>query len=234
MLLRKHFENSPAVARVAPFAVFLLLTFCQGKFFAGSEYWFYLAKTLVGAWLIWEMRPHVAEMRWAISGEAVVVGLAVFVMWVGIDPYYPKLGELTAKVGLGKIFGAEQSLWNPHLEFGRNSIAAWVFVTVRVLGMGLVVPPLEEVFYRSFLYRYIARPDFQSVPVAQFSLGPLLFTSMIFGFEHSQWLAGILGGFAYQALVIQKRRLGDAIAAHAITNLLLGVWVVRKEAWQFL
>jgi len=63
MLLRQQFANSPTVARVAPFAVFLLLTFCQGKFFAGSEYWFYLAKTLVGAWLIWEMRSFVAEMR---------------------------------------------------------------------------------------------------------------------------------------------------------------------------
>jgi len=234
MLLRKQFENSPTVARVAPFAVFLLLTFCQGKFFAGSEYWFYLAKTLVGAWLIWEMRPSVAEMRWTISVEAIAVGVAVFVMWVGIDPYYPKLGELTAKVGLSKAAGAEHSIWNPHLEFGRDSIAAWLFMAVRVLGMGLVVPPLEEVFYRSFLYRYIARPDFQSVPLARFFLGPFLFTSTIFGFEHSQWLAGVLCGFAYQALVIQKRRLGDAIVAHAITNLLLGVWVVRKEAWQFL
>jgi len=234
VLLRKHFESSPAICRVAPFAIFLLLTFCQGKFFAGSEYWFYLAKTVVGAWLILEMRPFVEEMRWTISVEAIAVGVGVFVMWVGIDPYYPKLGELTAMLGLGKTGGAEPFVWNPHLEFGRNSIAAWSFMTVRILGMGLVVPPLEEVFYRSFLYRYIARPDFQSVPVARFSLGPFLFTSTIFGFEHSQWMAGMLCGFAYQGLVIQKRRLGDAIVAHAVTNLLLGVWVVRKEAWQFL
>jgi CAAX prenyl protease-like protein len=168
MFLRKQFENSPAVARVAPFAVFLLLTFCQGKFFAGSEYWFYLAKTLVGACLIWAMRPFVAEMRWTISVEAIAVGVGVFVMWVVIDPYYPKLGELTAKAGLGKAAGAELPVWNPHLEFGRDSIPAWLFMAVRVLGMGLVVPPLEEVFYRSFLYRYIARPDFQSVPLARF------------------------------------------------------------------
>ena len=51
-----------------------------------SHYWFYLsARPLVGAWLIWEMRPFVAEMRWAISWEAVVVGVAVFVIWVGLD-----------------------------------------------------------------------------------------------------------------------------------------------------
>ena len=58
-------------------------------------------------------------------------------------------------------------------------------------------------------------------------------TPTLFGFEHSQWLAGILCGFAYQGLVIWKQRLGDAVTAHAITNLLLGLWVVWRGAWQF-
>ena len=57
--LKKFLAASPAAARVAPFVVFLALTFCQGKFGAASAYWFYFAKTLVGAWLIWEMRPFV-------------------------------------------------------------------------------------------------------------------------------------------------------------------------------
>jgi hypothetical protein len=63
MFLRKPFAASPPLVRVAPFVVFLALTVCQGKFGAGSAYWFYLAKTLAGAWLIWAMRPFVSEMR---------------------------------------------------------------------------------------------------------------------------------------------------------------------------
>ena len=70
------------IARIAPFVVFLVLTSCQGEFSPASAYWFYLAKTLVGVWLILEMRPLVSEMRWAISWEAVVVGIVVFVMCV--------------------------------------------------------------------------------------------------------------------------------------------------------
>jgi len=89
--LRRKFEASAALARVVPFAVFLALTFCQGRFGDAARYWFYLAKTLVGAWLIWEMRPFVVEMRWKVSWEALAVGIAVFVMWVGIDDFYPKL-----------------------------------------------------------------------------------------------------------------------------------------------
>ena len=69
MLLRKQFAASPLLVRVVPFVIFLALTVGQGQFGEASRYWFYLAKTVVGAWLIWEMRPFVSEMRWAMSWE---------------------------------------------------------------------------------------------------------------------------------------------------------------------
>src|ERR1700744_2018665 len=97
--LTKTFAN-PVLARVIPFVIFLALTFCQGKLGAASAYWFYLAKTLVGVWLIYEMRPHVSEMRWAFSWEAVVVGIAVVVMWVGIDGEWTTQNGLWVKLGL--------------------------------------------------------------------------------------------------------------------------------------
>ena len=81
-LLRKKFEGSPEYARVAPFAIFVLLTALQGQFGEESRYWIYLLKTVVGAWLIWEMRPFVQEMRWRVSWEAIVVGIAVCAIWV--------------------------------------------------------------------------------------------------------------------------------------------------------
>src|ERR1017187_938761 len=93
MCLRKPFAASPSFVRVAPFVIFLALTFGQGQFGEASRYWLYLAKTLAGAWLIWEMRPFVSEMRWAMSWEAIVVGVVVFVMWVGIDPFYPQMKQ---------------------------------------------------------------------------------------------------------------------------------------------
>ncbi|HTY86527.1 MAG TPA: CAAX prenyl protease-related protein [Candidatus Acidoferrum sp.] len=220
MLLRRPFAASPLLARVAPFAVFLALTFCQGQFGEASRYWFYLAKTLVGLWLIREMRPYVTEMRWAASWEAVAVGVGIFAVWVGLDPFYPKLFKGGATGNPGDVFGAGSAL-------------AWFFIAVHVGGMTLVVPPLEEVFYRSFVYRYLAKPDFQSVPLNHFSWIPFLATAAVFGFSHNEWLAGVLCGAAYQGLVLRKNRLGDAMTAHAITNLLLGLWVVWRGAWQF-
>ena len=104
---------------------------------------------------------------------------------------------------------------------------------MRILGSTFVVPPIEEVFYRSFLYRYLVKNDFLSIPLGAFAWTPFLVTSAVFGFAHFQWLAGILCGLAYQGLVCWKRRLGDAMTAHAVTNFLLGLWVVYRGAWQF-
>ena len=219
-LLRDKFQGSPIYARVAPFVIFLLLTFAPQAFGGTSHYWFYLLKTAVGAWMIWEMRPFVEEMHWAFSWEAVVVGIAVFVMWVGAYPWFPHL----------KASGPE---WNPLAQFGNDSLLAWMFLVTRVLGMNLVVPVLEEVFWRSFLYRWFVRTDFQSMPLNRFHATSFIVTSALFGFEHAEWLAGILCGFAFQWLVLRKNRIGDAITAHAITNFLLGVWVIWKHDWKF-
>lgn len=217
--LTKTFAN-PILARVVPFIIFLILTFCQGKLGAASAYWFYLAKTLVGVWLIYEMRPHVSEMRWAVSWEAIVVGIAVCVMWVGIDPYYHH-------------FIKKPSTGNPADIFGPNSPLPLFFNIVHIVGMTLIVPPLEEVFYRSFLYRYIASQNFLAVPMNRFIPLPFFVTITVFGFAHNEWLAGILCGAAYQWLVIRKNRLGDAMTAHAITNLLLGIYIVIYGKWYF-
>jgi membrane protease YdiL (CAAX protease family) len=237
-------RSSPALARVVPFVIFLALTACQGQLGEGSRYWFYLAKTVAGAWLVWSVWPVVTEMRWALSWEAVVVGAGVFAMWVGLDGHYPSMDDLTQKflcpllksVGLASWCPQPATAglpWNPHLQFAGSAAMAWFFIGVRLAGSTFVVPPLEEVFYRSFIYRYIIKPDFEGVPLGRFQPLAFVLTSVLFGFEHGQWLAGILCGFAFQGLVCWKGRLGDAMTAHALTNLLLGLWVIWKGAWNF-
>ena len=221
--LREQFGRSPIHSRVAPYALLVILTFIQDSVGGPFRYWMYLAKMVIGAWCILEMRGLVPEMQWAFSWEAVVGGVLVFVLWIGLDPYYPKI-QLLFKAG---------EPWNPFNLFGQASGMGWFFIAVRTLGSSLVVPPLEEVFYRSFLYRYFVRLEFTSMPFKQLHWLSLIVTSLFFGLVHYQWVAGFLCGLVYQALVIRKNRLGDAITAHAITNFLLGCWIVCKEAWNF-
>ena len=84
-------RQSPVLARAVPFAVFAVLTLGQGRFGDTSQFWIYALKTLVGGWLLWMVRPSVAEMRWNLSWEAVAIGVAVSAAWVGLEPFYPKL-----------------------------------------------------------------------------------------------------------------------------------------------
>ena len=233
MGLPEKFRNHPTAVRLLPFVIFVLLTAAQGEFGAASAYWFYLAKTLAGAGMIFVLRPLIAEMRWAFSWEAVAVGVGIFFLWIGVSGEWTTQNSLWIKLGFSHPPEKFSGAWNPHEQFGNGSALAWLFIVVRILGSTFVVPPIEEVFYRSFLYRYVAQHEFLSVPLNRFFLRSFLATACIFGFSHNEWLAGILCGAAYQWLVLRKNRLGDAMTAHAITNLLLGIWVVTRGAWQF-
>jgi|WetSurMetagenome_2_1015567.scaffolds.fasta_scaffold164143_2 uncharacterized protein len=226
-LLLQRIRQSPTLVRVVPFAIFLALTSGQGLFSEEGRYWIYLAKTVLGAWMLWMLRSNIAEMRWKLSGEAIAVGVAVFVLWVGLDRALAWMELSYPKLRLSAMS------WNPGMQFGEGSTLAWCFIAVRIAGSSLVVPPLEEVFYRSFLYRYLAKADFLSVPMTRWFPVPFFVTAVVFGLSHREWLAAILCACAYQGLVLWKNRLGDAITAHAITNLLLGVWVVWKGAWHY-
>lgn len=236
-------KQSPTLIRVLPFAVFLLLTFSQERFGEAGRYWIYFIKSIAGGALIVAIRPYVTEIRLRFSWPAVVVGTAVVAVWVGLDSYYPRLHRLYPEyicpliesIGLPSDRAAvpTRAEWNPNRVFGAGSFLSIFFIVVRIIGSSLVVPPLEEMFYRSFVYRYLARKNFLAVPLTQFLPIPFLITSLVFGFVHDEWLAGILCGFAYQGLVLWKGRLGDAILAHGITNCLLGIWVVWRGAWHF-
>lgn len=206
---------------MAPFGVYAALTILQGEFGPASRFWLYILKTLLAAWVIWQVRPYVEEMRWKISWEAVVIGVAIFVIWVGTDGWYPRLSKLDE--------GAD-----PMKQFGAGSMLAWFYIAVHLIGMTFVVPPAEEMFYRSLLYRMLVKTDFRSMPLGRFHGLSFVVTSVLFGLMHPQWwLAGIVCGLAYQWLVVSKNRLGDAMTAHAVTNLLLGIYIVWRPAWQF-
>jgi uncharacterized protein len=222
-LLREKLAASPIHARVLPYILILVVTFLQDSFGEDLRYWLYFAKMLLGAWCIWEMRSLVPEMRWAFSWESIAVGVAIFLIWVFLDPYYPKF-EFLFKMG---------NPWNPFKQYGEGSAMGWFFFWVRTLGSAIFIPPLEEIFYRSFLYRYCVRTDFESMPLNRFHPTSFIVISLLFGLVHFQWIAGILCGMSYQWLVLRKNRMGDAMLAHGITNFLLGLWIYWKGDWKF-
>jgi uncharacterized protein len=224
---RKSLLFSPLAARVAPFLVFAGLTALQGSFGETGKYWIYVVKTIAALGMLWVVWPVVKEARWSFSVEAIGVGVAIFLIWVFLDPYYAKLDRI-----FPKLFKAGTTSWNPFEHFGQSSLA-WFFVVSRIVGSSIIVPPLEELFYRSFIYRYIIHPNFETVPLKRLHWPAFLAVSAVFGVAHREWFAGILCGAAYQYLTVKHGRLNEAMLAHGVTNLLLACWVVWKGAWQF-
>lgn len=227
----KRLTDSPLLVRGVPFVLFVLLTSLQGIFEETSRYWIYLAKTLIGIWLVWIIRPFVPELKWVMTLRSVCAGVVVFALWVGLDGLYPTLDVILSTLGFGsKESGAP---WNPNLTYGAGSGMAWLMIATRILGSSLVVPPIEEVFYRSLVYRWIANPDINQVSLRRFAGAPFVVTALLFGLAHREWLPGILCAMIYQSLVFRRGDLGEAMTAHGVTNLLLGLWVIGKGAWQF-
>jgi hypothetical protein len=212
---------SPVVPFVAPIVVFGALTAAEGYAPAAWYVPLYAVKiaAVVASLLAW--RAPLADIRLTRRGvpTAVLIGLAVFAGWVGIDTYlpYPHLGSRTA--------------FDP---FALESAAlTWTFLAVRFFGLVLVVPVMEETFWRSFLVRYLTRVDFLALRVGQGS--PQAFGIMVAAsaLAHPEWVVAALTSVVYGLLVRRTGRLFDAVLAHATTNAALGLYVVTTGEWRF-
>jgi len=106
-----------------------------------------------------------------------------------------------------------------------------VLAGIRLLGASLVVPFMEEIFWRSFIIRYIISTDFRAVPIGKFTLASFLISVVLFGVEHHFWLAGMMAGAIYNLLLYKTGRIWPCILAHTVTNLALGVHVLITKEW---
>jgi CAAX prenyl protease-like protein len=218
--------SAPALARIVPFAVYLFFIFVADVlarlgYSAQDTRWLYGAKILaVSAALMFYWR-HYAELAWqgmrtSLLAASVALGLLVFVLWISLDAGWMQIGSAAG--------------FDPR---GAGGAVNWGLVALRIAGAALVVPVMEELFWRSFLLRWLDSPDFLSVRAAAVSLKALAITVLLFGFEHNLWLAGMVAGLAYSLLYMRSGNLWAAIVAHGVTNGVLGAWIVATGNWHF-
>lgn len=217
------------LARILPFATYIAFLVIAAPLadVAGVDVrWIYaLQIACVVAALLYFRRDYV-ELREpapdtplrGVAGwvAALVLGVAVWALWIWLD-----FAPFAFAPGKG---------YRPLDEAGA---LIPLMVVVRIFGAAVVVPVMEELFWRSFVQRWLDRPDFLSLPACAVTLRSLLFASLAFGFEHGQWAAGIVAGLAYGGLYLKSGRLWLAIVSHGLTNLLLGLWVVHTAQWHF-
>lgn len=217
----------PALARVIPFALFIGVLILEEALAAYwpevASPWQYAVRTTLAALVLCICWRHYDELTaapataWSAPFVAVTLGLIVFMLWIALDAPWMHLPA-----------GAERS-FDPHRPDGSLDHA---LVAVRLGGSVLIVPLMEELFWRSFLARWIDRQDFLRHDPASISNKGLILSSTLFALEHHQWLAGLIAGFAYGGLYRATGNLRLPILAHGVTNLALGIGVIRTESWQ--
>jgi CAAX prenyl protease-like protein len=107
-----------------------------------------------------------------------------------------------------------------------------VWIVFRVAAAVVTVPVAEELAFRGYLARRILSRDFSEVPFARLTLVSIGWSSIAFGVLHGQhWLVGIVAGLAFAAILRSRGRMGDAVVAHAVANLLLAAWVLARGDW---
>lgn len=216
----------PSTARILPFAVYMAFVAVADLlqrfgWSADDLRWLYAVKIVAVLAALFAYRRSYAELAWRPMGAAAlcwsfVVGVVVLVLWVNLDAAWMLAGESAG--------------FNPTDAAGRID---WTLVAVRIAGAALVVPVMEELFWRSFLLRWVHDRQFLQVKPGQVGLTALIVTSVLFGVEHNQWFAGVVAGLAYGVLYMRTGNLWAPILAHAVTNGLLGAWVVGTGAWTY-
>jgi hypothetical protein len=72
------------------------------------------------------------------------------------------------------------------------------------------------------------------VPVGAFSWKSFGITVAMFGLEHGAlWHVGMITGALYNGLLYRTRSLWACVLAHAVTNLLLAVYVLATGKWGY-
>lgn len=213
---RKWFHREAQLTRpvslpyLLPLLLLLVLQLLTLTFSGEFDFYYPLRVILVGG-VIWAYREHYGPLLGSISLRALFCGVGVYFCWI-----------LLAAPGVGSA---------PTEFLGGSALTLWV--GFRVCGSVVLVPMVEELFFRGYLLRRLQSRDFESVPIGRLTLPSVAISSLCFGFLHQSWLAGIVAGLGYALVLRNRGGLADAIVAHGITNLCLVGHVLGLGAWGY-
>lgn len=156
---------------------------------------------------------------------SVALGVGVCALWVAPDALIPG--------------------WRDHVVF-QNSIIGRVTTSIapreltplmlvlRSARAALLVPVLEELFWRGWLPRWLQDGNFERIPLGQYTSLAFWGTAVLFAAEHGPfWEVGLATGIVYNLWMRRTRSLGDLMLTHAVTNLALSVYVISTGKWGF-
>jgi exosortase E/protease (VPEID-CTERM system) len=206
-------DPDATAAYLGPFLAIVAASMITGAMSAGFD-WLYPVRVIAVAAVLWTYRRRYTALRWSWSWQAIAIGAVTFIIWLALMP-----AGADAKAGWPATLGAI------------NPVPAGIWLAIRVLGYVVLVPVAEELAFRGFALARLERVDFQNA-TGDFAWLPWIVSSVLFGAMHgSMWLAGSIAGLLFGLALFRRRSLGDAVQAHATTNLLLVIYAVTTGRW---
>ena len=199
-----------------PFLALTAVTMLTQAFTSGFDI-FYPVRVIATAAVLWYLRYDLPWRTCRIAPEAVLIGAVAFAIWMLLTP------------GAAASSAAATVSQNP-LHVSQPWQTIWLLF--RLAGSTVTVPIAEELFFRGFITRRSISADAESVPIGQFSWFSFLVSSVSFGVLHGDaWLAGVVVGMLFAGALYRRRRIFDAVVAHATTNALLSGYVIATGSW---
>lgn len=226
--------RSPDVAYIAPFMSFLVLMAVGNGLFPGKAGvpWSYALRTfgaLAVALAFWRYWPPLGK---AYLPSALIFGLLTAAMWVGVHKWFAAQGWYPATQILGRD-AAPADHYDCFAELG-TGWALWLFLIVRLGGASIVVPIVEEIFWRGWVLRVLVDYwKWERIPLGTFTLRSFIFCSLASALEHPMWEVGILCWAVWNLLFYWKKSLLFMMVMHGITNFALYAYVVYARDWVF-
>ncbi len=213
---------------VAPFVLYLLGTSLASQV-PESYPAAYLAVVIVVGAVAWGLLRgrRIIVPHGRVAG-AVVAGFVGIALWVVLSEL--RLEDRVASLLPEWLRPGERRGFNPFKEL-THPLAVWGFIAVRLIGLAVLVPVVEELFWRGFLLRWIISPDWEDVPLGKFQVTSFVLVTLLFTLAHPEWLAAACYCMLLNGLLYWKRDLWDCIVAHGVSNLVLGAYVLSTGAW---
>jgi uncharacterized protein len=222
---RRWSERYPSLPYIAPFILFLAFLTISSQHYL-SAFWEAPLWVLVMAVVCYICWPAELSIRPCHLVASVAVGLAVFVLWIAPDLLIH--GYRENPLLSNSVMGHLHSSIRPE-ELQSPWVLAW-----RSARAILIVPIVEELFWRAWLLRWLIHNDFLKVPLGAFTVVSFALTAGLFALEHGPyWDVGLAAGIIYNYWMIRTKSVADCVIMHAVTNASLSFFVIADAQWQY-
>jgi uncharacterized protein len=201
--------------------------------------WLYAAKIALTVVAVVVVAPGYRKFPFRLTLLGILVGVVGGPLWIGVcllDWEHTYLLPVLNTVGFGSLIGAgDRPAFNPFEQYAGQPAAIWSFLAVRFFGLVAVVPLIEEFFLRGFVMRFFQAREWWKVLFGEADgLAIVLGTAVPMLMHPAELLATILWFSMVTWLMLKTRNIWDCVAAHALTNLILGIYVVTSGTWRLM